>query len=85
MPGEGARVLEGCTRILGMVGRLCGDDPCFLRLLIQLCSYSMSQLDLIDPLVLQKKISLFLSHLVPEMLGPKFGQMFHQKVLFNSF
>ncbi len=29
--------------------------------------------DLIDPLFLQKKISLFMSHLVQEILGPKVG------------
>ncbi len=31
------------------------------------------------------KIGLSLSHLVPEILGPKFGLIFHQNVLFNRF
>ncbi len=39
----------------------------------------------IDPLFLQKKIGLSLSHLVPEILGPKVGLFFHQIVLFNRF
>ncbi len=30
-------------------------------------------------------IGLSLSYLVPEVLGPKVDQMFHQNVLFNSF
>ncbi len=32
-----------------------------------------------------EKISLSLSHLVPEILGRKFGKMFYQNVLFNRF
>ncbi len=32
-----------------------------------------------------EKISLSLSHLVPEILGPKVGIIFHQNVLFNRF
>ncbi len=31
------------------------------------------------------KIGLSLSHLVPEILGPTVGQIFHQNVLFNCF
>ncbi len=38
--------------------------------------------DLIDPLFLQNKIDLPLSHLVPQILGPKGGLIFHQNVLF---
>ncbi len=34
----------------------------------------------IDTLFLHKKIGLSLSHLVPEILGPKVGQLFHQNV-----
>ncbi len=30
-----------------------------------------------------EKIGLSLSHLVPEILGHKFGLIFHQNVLFN--
>ncbi len=33
--------------------------------------------NLIDPLFLQKKIGLSLSHLVPEILGHKVGLIFH--------
>ncbi len=33
----------------------------------------------------EEKIGLSLSHLVPEILGPKFGLIFHQNVLFNRF
>ncbi len=32
-----------------------------------------------------EKISLSLSHLVPEILGPKVGLIFDQNVLFNRF
>ncbi len=32
-----------------------------------------------------EKISLSLSHLVPEILGPKVGLIVHQNVLFNGF
>ncbi len=32
-----------------------------------------------------EKIGLSLSHLVPEILGPKVGLIFHQNVLFNRF
>ncbi len=45
----------------------------------------MPKLDLIDPLFLQKKISLSLSHLVPEKRRSKIGQMFYQIVLFDCF
>ncbi len=37
------------------------------------------------PSVSAEKNSLSLSHLVPEILGPKFGVIFHRIVLFNSF
>ncbi len=36
----------------------------------------------IDPLFLQKKNGLSLSHLVQEIKGPKVGLFFHQNVLF---
>ncbi len=45
----------------------------------------MLQHYLIDTLFLQKKIGLSLSHLVPEILGPKVGLVFHKNVLFNRF
>ncbi len=53
--------------------------PRLLRFLIQLDH------NLIDPLILQKKIGLSLSLLVPEILGLKDGLFFHQNVLFNRF
>ncbi len=31
------------------------------------------------------RVSLSLSHFVPEILGPKFGLIFHQNVFFNTF
>ncbi len=45
--------------------------------------YATSQFD--QPLLSTDKIGLSISHLVPEILGPKVGLMFHQNVLFNSF
>ncbi len=50
-----------------------GDDQC------------TSVHDLIDPLFLHTKNSLYISHLVPEILGPKFALLFHQNVVFNGF
>ncbi len=47
--------------------------------------YFIPPYNLIDALFLQKKIGLSLSHLVPEILGAKFGLIFHQNVLFNRF
>ncbi len=41
--------------------------------------------NLIEPLLLQKKIGLSLSHLVSEILGPTVALIGHQNVLFNSF
>ncbi len=69
---------------LGMVGRFHSDDPRFL-FSIWLGSYGMHTRDLIDPPLSAEKISLSLSYLVPEILGPKVGLIFHQNVLFNSF
>ncbi len=51
--------------------------------LIQPLFYTSSQSDCL--LFLWKKIGLFLSHLVPEILVPKVGLIFHYNVLFNSF
>ncbi len=42
-----------------------------------------SQLNRVDPLYLYKKISLSLSHLVPEIIWPKVGFIFHQNQSFN--
>ncbi len=59
--------------------------PQFLGFSIRLGPYFISQHNLIDPLFLQKKIGLSLSHLVPEILGPKVGLIFHQNVFFTRF
>ncbi len=45
--------------------------------------YTSTQFDL--PPLSAKKIGLPLSHLVPEILRPKIGLLFHQNVLFNRF
>ncbi len=37
------------------------------------------------PPLFTEKIGLSLSHLVPEIPGPRVGLFFHQNVLFNSF
>ncbi len=65
---------------LGMVGKFRCDDPPFWEFSIRLGPYFIPQQNLIDTLFLQKKIGLSLSHLVPEILGPKIGQFFHQNV-----
>ncbi len=41
--------------------------------------------DLIDPFFLLKEIGLSLSHLVPEIIRPKHGLIFHQDASFNCF
>ncbi len=53
--------------------------------MIRLGPYYMTDHNLIDPLFLQTQISLSLSYLVPEILGPKVGVIFPQNVLFNGF
>ncbi len=58
--------------------------PPFWGFTIRLGPYFIPQHNPIDPLFLQK-ISLSLSHLLPEILGPKIGLIFHQNVLFNRF
>ncbi len=45
--------------------------------------YAPSRSDLLH--LSAEKIGLSLSHLVPEIHGPKVGLIFHQNVLFNSF
>ncbi len=51
---------------------------------IRLGPYFIPQHNLID-LLSTEKICLSLSHLVPEILGPKFGLIFHQNIVFNRF
>ncbi len=45
--------------------------------------YTSAQSD--GPPLSAEKIGLSLSHLVPEILGPKFGLIFHQNILFKRF
>ncbi len=52
---------------------------------IQLSLYFMSYHDLNEPFYLLKKIGLSVSYLVSEILEPKFGQIFHQNVLYLLF
>ncbi len=67
-----------------MVGWFCGDDPVFeIFYPIGSLFYASSRSDW--PPLSAEKVSLSLSHLVSEILGPKVGLMFHQNVLFNSF
>ncbi len=69
---------------LDMVGRFSGDDPRFGDFqsdwvpILYLITIRLTPLS-------EEKISLSLSHLVPEILGPKFGLIFHQNVLCNIF
>ncbi len=56
----------------------------FFLFAIRLGPYFIPQHNPIDPLFLQKK-AVCLSHLVPEILGPKVGLTFHQNVFFNIF
>ncbi len=59
--------------------------PPFWAFSIQLGPYFIPHHNPIDPLFLEKKIGWSLSHLVPEILGPKVGLIFHQNVLFDRF
>ncbi len=59
--------------------------PTFVRFMIGLGPYFMPHHDLIDPIFLQKTISLSLSHLVLEILVHNVGLIFHWIVLFNNF
>ncbi len=69
---------------LHMVGRFCGDDPHFE-------DFQSNWVPILYPNTIQltpsfcRKIGLSLSHLVPEILGPKFGLIFHQNVSVNRF
>ncbi len=68
---------------LGMVGRFRGDDPRFFSNLIESLFYTSTQSD--RPPLSAEKIGLSLSYLVPEILGPKVGLIFHQNVFLNRF
>ncbi len=72
------------TPILGHGWEVPWGWPLFWGFLIRLGPYFIPQHNLIDPLFLQEK-SVCLSHLVPEILGPKFGLIFHPNELFYIF
>ncbi len=76
MPREG-------TPILGHGREVLQRWPPFFRFTIWLGPYFMPHHHLIDPLFLQKTNCL--SHLLPEICGPKVDLIFHQNVLFISF
>ncbi len=59
--------------------------PPFLTFFDPIGSFFYIQLDLIDPIFLQKKIGLSLSHLVPEVIWPKVGLHFHKNLSFDHF
>ncbi len=69
---------------LGMVRRFSCDDPPFWGTSIRLGPYFIPPHNPIDTLFLQKN-QLSLSHLVPEILGPKIGLILHQNVLVTIF
>ncbi len=59
--------------------------PAFLRFSIRLGLYFIPPHNPIDPLFLQEKIGLSLSHLVPEILGPKVGVFFTKMYYSTDF
>ncbi len=71
---------------LGMVDRFCSDDPPFFFFFfypIGSLFYALSRSDW--PHISAETISLSLSDLVPEILGHKFGLIFHKILLFILF
>ncbi len=70
---------------LGMVGRFCGDDPHFGDFQSDWAHILYLNTIRLTLSFSRKTIGLSLSHLVPEILGPKVGLIFHQNVLFNRF
>ncbi len=74
----------GVLPYLGMVGRFRGDDPRFWEFRSDWVPILYLSTIWLTP-SFWRKIGLSLSHLVPEILGPKFGLFFHQNVLFNRF
>ncbi len=80
MPRVGTPILGHGTTI----GRFGGDDPHVLNFQFDLVPfYTITQSD--SPPLSAEKIGLSLSHLVPEILGPNVGLIFHQNLLFNRF
>ncbi len=79
-PGEGG----GALPYLNMVGNFCSIDPRFLHFLIPLCPFFMSNLILLIPSFC-RKISLSISHLVPEIIWAKIGLIFHKHLSIDHF
>ncbi len=77
--GDGTPILG-----LGMVGRLWADDPHF-EVFNPTGSHFYASSNSDWPSLSAEKIVLSLSHLVPEIFGPKVGLIFHHNVLFNHF
>ncbi len=73
---------RGVLPYLGMIGRFCGDDPRFGDFQSQWVPILYLNTIRLTPLSAEI-IGLSLLHLVPEILGPKVGEMFDQNVLFN--
>ncbi len=67
----------GVLLYVGMVGRFPVDDLHFWDWVPILY---LNKIQLTPSF--NRKIGLSLSHLVPEILGPKFGLIFHQNVIF---
>ncbi len=69
---------------LGMVGRFLSDDPHFGDFQSDWVPILYSNTIRLTPSFCRKK-GLSLSHLVPEILGPKVCLIFHQNVLADRF
>ncbi len=82
IPGGRGR---GTLQYLKVVGNFPVIDACFWHFPIQLGAHFMAQLNPINPLFLQKKNGLSISHLVPKIIWLKVGLMFNQNLSFGSF
>ncbi len=67
-----------------MVGNFHSIDPHFWHFTIPLGPFLCPTWSYWPPLS-AKKISLFLSHFVPEIIWPKVGLFFHKNLLFDTF
>ncbi len=75
---------QGWSPGVGMVGRFRGDDPRFWDFQSDWVSFLYLNTIWLTPSFCIN-ISLSLSHLIQEILGPKIGLFFHQNVLFDRF
>ncbi len=70
----------GCIMFaLSNIGNSCQLDIMLIRSLLNTSTQSDG------PTLSAEKICLSISHLVPEILGPKVGLIFHLNVFFNRF